>query len=151
MLKKFLFAALLAVGAFANSLSVGSDVSNVTIKDQFEKSNTISAETKTILFASDKDSSDLLKEYLLSKEGDILTANNAIYVADISGMPSLISKFIALPKMKKYPFSIMLLDDSNKDFFGKEEGKIIVYTLDNLKVTEIKTITTVKELENIIK
>ena len=125
MLKKFLFAALLAVGAFANSLSVGSDVSNVTIKDQFEKTNTISAETNTILFASDKDMSDILKEYLLSKEGDILTKNNAIYVADISGMPSLISKFIALPKMKKYPFSVMLLDDSNKELFAKEEGKIV--------------------------
>ena len=151
MLKKFLFAALLAVGAFANSLSVGSDVSNVTIKDQFEKSNTISAETKTILFASDKDMSDILKEYLLSKEGDILTKNNAIYVADISGMPSLISKFIALPKMKKYPFSVMLLDDTNKDYFAKQEGKIIVYTLDNAKVTQISTISTAKELEEIIK
>ncbi|MBP7741740.1 MAG: hypothetical protein KA073_00025 [Aliarcobacter sp.] len=151
MLKKFLFAALLAVGAFANSLSVGSDVSNVTIKDQFEKSNTISAETKTILFASDKDMSDILKEYLLSKEGDILTKNNAIYVADISGMPSLISKFIALPKMKKYPFSVMLLDDSNKELFAKEEGKIIVYTLADSKVSEMKTISTVKELEEIIK
>ena len=43
--------------------------------------------------------SDVLKEYLLSKEGDILSKNNAIYVADISGMPSLISKFSALPKM----------------------------------------------------
>ena len=151
MIKKFLLVALLTAGAFADSLSVGSNVSNISIKDQFEKTNSISAETKTILFASDKDSSDLLKEYLLSKEGDILTANKAIYVADISGMPSLISKFIALPKMKKYPFSIMLLDDTNKDFFGKEEGKIIVYTLDNLKVTEMKTISTVKELEEVIK
>ena len=66
-------------------------------------------------------------------------------------MPSLISKFIALPKMKKYPFSVMLLDDTNKDFFGKEEGKIIVYSLDNLKVTEMKSISTAKELEEIIK
>ena len=66
-------------------------------------------------------------------------------------MPSLISKFIALPKMKKYPFSVMLLDDTNKDFFGKEEGKIIVYSLDNLKVTQMKSISTAKELEEIIK
>ena len=66
-------------------------------------------------------------------------------------MPSLISKFIALPKMKKYPFSVMLLDDTNKDFFGKEEGKIIVYSLDNLKITEMKSISTAKELEEIIK
>lgn len=151
MLKKLIFTALLALGAFANSLTVGSDVSEIKIKNQFEAVNAISADTKTILFASDKETSDILKEYLLSKEGDILTANNALYVADISGMPSLISKFIALPKMKKYPFSVMLLDDTNKAFFGKEEGKIIVYSLDNLKVTQMKSISTAKELEEIIK
>lgn len=151
MLKKLIFTALLALGAFANSLSVGSDVSQIKIKNQFDAINSIAAETKTILFASDKATSDILKEYLLSKEGDILTKNNALYVADISGMPSLISKFIALPKMKKYPFSVMLLDDTNKDFFGKEEGKIIVYSLDNLKITEMKSISTAKELEEIIK
>ena len=151
MLKKLIFTALLVLGAFANSLSVGSDVSQIKIKNQFDAINPIAAETKTILFASDKATSDILKEYLLSKEGDILTKNNALYVADISGMPSLISKFIALPKMKKYPFSVMLLDDTNKDFFGKEEGKIIVYSLDNLKITEMKSISTAKELEEIIK
>ena len=151
MLKKLIFTALLALGAFANSLSVGSDVSQIKIKNQFDAINPIAAETKTILFASDKATSDILKEYLLSKEGDILTKNNALYVGDISGMPSLISKFIALPKMKKYPFSVMLLDDTNKDFFGKEEGKIIVYSLDNLKITEMKSISTAKELEEIIK
>ena len=45
----------------------------------------------------------------------------------------------------------MLLDDTNKDYFAKQEGKIIVYTLDNAKVTQISTISTAKELEEIIK
>jgi hypothetical protein len=48
--------------------------------------------------------------------------------------------------MKKYPFSILLLDDTNKDNFTKEDGKIIVYTLDNLKVTNITKISTPQEL-----
>ena len=151
MIKKLIFTVLLALGAFANSLTVGSDVSSITIKDQFEKINTIAQNTKTILFASDKETSDILKEYLLSKEGDILTKNNAVYVADISGMPSLITKFFALPKMQKYPFQVMLLDDTNKAFFEKQEGKIIVYTLNDLKVTQKKTISTAKEIEELIK
>ena len=66
-------------------------------------------------------------------------------------MPSLITKFFALPKMKKYPFSVMLLDDTNKGNFVKEEGKIIVYTLDNLKVLDKRSITTAEELAEIIK
>ena len=67
MIKKFLFTIFLGLSAFANSLTVGSDVSNISIKDQFEKVNSINTEVKTILFASDKDMSDVLKEYLLSK------------------------------------------------------------------------------------
>ena len=151
MIKKLIFTAILALNAAANSFSVGDTVPDITINDQFEKAHKIYANVKTVLFASDKDASDILKEYLLSKEGDILTANNAIYVADISGMPSLITKFFALPKMKKYPFSVMLLDDTNKGNFVKEEGKIIVYTLDNLKVLDKRSITTAEELAEIIK
>ena len=151
MIRKFLFTALLGLSAIASSLTIDTQVPAIKIKDQFEKEHTIDANVKTILFASDKGTSDILKEYLLSKDADILTKNNAVYVADISGMPSLISKFIALPKMKKYPFSVLLLDDTNKDNFSKEEGKIIVYTLDNSKVTNIAKITTKEELEAIIK
>ena len=151
MIKKILFTVLLSLSAIANSLSVGSEASAIKIKDQFEKEHTVDANVKTILFASDKDTSDILKDYLLSKDADILTRNNAVYVADISGMPSLISKFIAMNKIKKYPFSILLLDDTNKENFTKEEGKIIVYTLENSKVTNISKISKKEELEVIIK
>ncbi len=153
MIKKLLLTIFLAVVAFANPLAVDSTVSELKIKDQFEKEHTLNGNIKTILFASDKATSDMIRDYLLplSEKENILEKNNAVYIADISGMPSLISKYIALPKMKKYPFSILLLDDTNKDNFTKEDGKIIVYTLDNLKVTNITKISTPQELANIIK
>lgn len=153
MIKKLLLTIFLGVVAFANPLAVDSVVPELKIKDQFEKEHTLNANIKTILFASDKATSDMLRDYLLplSEKENILEKNNAVYIADISGMPSLISKYIALPKMKKYPFSILLLDDTNKDNFTKEDGKIIVYTLDNLKVTNITKISTPQELANIIK
>ena len=154
MIKKLLISTIfLGLTAFANPLAVGNDLPTLKIKDQFEKEHTLNANIKTILFASDKATSDMLRDYLLplSEKENILEKNNAVYIADISGMPSLISKYIALPKMKKYPFSILLLDDTNKDNFTKEDGKIIVYTLDNLKVTNITKISTPQELANIIK
>lgn len=153
MIKKLLLTIFLGVVSFANPLTVNSSVPELKIKDQFEKEHTLNANIKTILFASDKTTSDMIRDYLLplSEKENILERNNALYIADISGMPSLISKYIALPKMKKYPFSILLLDDTNKDNFTKEDGKIIVYTLDNLKVTNITKISTPQELANIIK
>ncbi|QKF60335.1 hypothetical protein ACNSOO_02170 [Aliarcobacter lanthieri] len=153
MIRKLLLATFLALGLNAAPLAVDSVIENIKIKDQNEVEKTIDANVKTILFASDKGTSDLLRDYLLplSEKENILEKNSAVYVADISGMPSLISKFIALPKMKKYPFSVLLLDDTNKDNFTKEDGKIIVYSLEDGKVTEIRKISTTEELSEIIK
>ncbi|WP_418184703.1 hypothetical protein ACNSOS_06880 [Aliarcobacter vitoriensis] len=153
MIKKLLLATFLALGLNAAPLAVESTITDLKIKDQHEVEKTIDANVKTILFASDKGTSDLLRDYLLplSEKENILEKNSAVYVADISGMPSLISKFIALPKMKKYPFSVLLLDDTNKDNFTKEDGKIIVYSLEDGKVTEIRKISTTEELSEIIK
>ena len=103
MLKKIVLATLLALGLNAAPLAVDSVVDNLKIKDQNEVEKVIDTNVKTILFASDKSTSDMLRDYLLplSEKENILEKNSAVYVADISGMPSLISKFIALPKMKK--------------------------------------------------
>ncbi|MCT7545178.1 hypothetical protein N5T80_02470 [Aliarcobacter cryaerophilus] len=153
MLKKIILASLLALGLNAAPLAVDSVVDNLKIKDQNEVEKVIDTNVKTILFASDKSTSDMLRDYLLplSEKENILEKNSAVYVADISGMPSLISKFIALPKMKKYPFSVLLLDDTNKDNFVKEDGKIIVYSLENGKVVKIDKISTKEELAKFIK
>ncbi|AZL54843.1 hypothetical protein EI285_09755 [Aliarcobacter skirrowii] len=153
MFKKIVLATLLALGLNAASLNIDSSIVDIKIKDQFDKVHTLNSDVKTILFASDKGTSDMLRDYLLplSEKENVLEKNGAVYVADISGMPSLISKFIALPKMKKYPFSILLLDDSNKENFVKEDGKIIVYSLENGKVVKIDKISTKEELANFIK
>ena len=109
MIKKFLFTIFLGLSAFANSLTVGSDLPTLTIKDQFEKEHTVDANTKTIIFSATKAESATIKDFLTTKDKDYLTNNNIAYVADITGMPSLISKFFALPKMRDYSFSILLI------------------------------------------
>ena len=47
--------------------------------------------------------------------------------------------------------TIQLLDDTNKDNFVKEDGKIIVYSLENGKVVKIDKISTKEELAKFIK
>lgn len=79
MIKKLLLTIFLGVVAFANPLAVDSTVSELKIKDQFEKEHTLNANIKTILFASDKATSDMLRDYLLplSEKENILEKNNA--------------------------------------------------------------------------
>ena len=146
MIKKFLFTVFLGLSAFANSLTVGSNLPTLTVKDQFEKEFTIDAKIKTIIFSATKDESATIKDFLVTKDKNYLTTNNIAYVADITGMPSLISKFFALPKMKDYSFSIRLIDQDNKALFPVEQDKIAIISLDNSKITDVKYIKTTEDL-----
>lgn len=151
MIKKFLFTVLLGLSAFANSLTVGTDIPTLTVKDQFEKEHIIDANIKTIIFSATKTEGTTIKEFLLTKDKDYLTTNKAAYVADITGMPSLITKFIALPKMKDYPFSVLLIDEANKTLFPVKEDMISIISLENGKVMDIKYVKTAAELGQILK
>jgi predicted transcriptional regulator len=151
MIKKFLFTVLLSLSAIANSLTVGSVIPSLTVKDQFEKMHTVDANVKTILFSASKTGGTTIKDFLLKKEKDYLATNNAVYIADITEMPSLVTKFIAMPKMKEYPFSVLLIDEANKGFFAVKEDMVSIISLENGKITDIKYVKTVEELEQNLK
>ena len=149
--KKIILSALLLLATFANALNIGDATPTFEIKDQFEKMHKISADAKTILVAESRSTSVIVREYLLTKDTNFLVNNKAHYIADISGMPSLISKWIALPKMKKYPFSILLVNEEQAKSFSTKEDEITVYTVNNGKVSDVKYIKTTEELAAIFK
>jgi len=148
-MKKLLLVLMFSILSFAQAINIGDTLPTITLQDQFEKTHTISANSKTILVAFDKDASDILKEFLLKKEDNFLSKNKTVYVGDISGMPSLISKFFAIPKMKKYPFSILFLDDKNRNVFSKKEDMISVYTLEDGKIKNLSHVSTKEELAKV--
>ncbi len=150
MIKKFLFTVLLGLSAIASSLTVGNTLPTLKIKDQFEKEHIVDANIKTIIFSATKSEGTTIKEFLLTKDKDYLTTNKAAYVADITGMPSIITSLIAMPKMKGYPFSVLLVDESNKSLFPVKEDMISVISLDNGKITDVKYVKTAEELGKIL-
>ena len=151
MIKKFLFTVFLGLSAFASSLTVGSTLPTFTIKDQFEKEHTVDENIKTIIFSASKAESTTIKDFLATKDKNYLSANNIDYIADITGMPSLISKFVAIPKMKDYAFSILLVDEEHKGLFPVEADKISIITLEKSKIIDVKYVKTTEELAAIFK
>ena len=151
MIKKFLFTVFLGLSAFANSLTVGASLPTLTIKDQFEKEHVVDAKVKTILFSASKTEGASIKDFLLTKDKEFLAKNNLVYVADITGMPSIITSLFAMPKMKEYPFSVLLVDEANKGLFPVKEDMISVITLDNSKITDVKYVKTAAELAELFK
>lgn len=138
MIKKVLFLALFATALFSNSFNVNSNIGSFELADQFEKKHTVNADVKTMIVSFEKDTSAGINEFLSTKEKGFLENNNAVFIADISGMPSLITSFFALPKMKKYNYNILLIYDENEKRFLKKEERLTVYKLENGVITSVQ-------------
>lgn len=127
-------------------MKVGDNLPKYKIFDQFEKEHVLSSDTNILIVTSSKLTGEIVKEYLLDQEKDFLKNNNAYYIADISQMPSMISKLFAIPKMKEYPFSVLLIDKEQAKIFNKKDDHVSIYIIKNRKVLSINYIKEKEEL-----
>lgn len=98
---------LTPIWAFAASYVAGDTINAISLVDQHDKSINVTDETRVVLFSRSMKGGDIIKE-TLQPLSETQFPNNLVYVADISGMPSLIAKFVAVPQMQELPFSIGL-------------------------------------------
>jgi hypothetical protein len=153
-LKKFLGLALLLCGfaltASANPSAGAARLGDsliLELKDQHDQTVAINEQTNLILFAAGKSTSALMSKTLEDLPPTTLKDKKALYVADISGMPSFITKIIAIPKMQKRPYTIALLkDDALSKRFPQKDGAITVIKLKAGKVTDITFVTKQEEI-----
>lgn len=121
------------------SCTIGAKISQFSLEDQHNVTHTVDEDVRLILFTKDKKSNKLVEEALVGVEKDYLPGRHAVCVSDISGMPKLISKIFAMPKMKKYPYEILLDRDRSvtRDFPSKENSVTLLY-IKNLQITDIQ-------------
>ena len=132
-----LIAFILPFGLFADTLKEGSPIQAPAIKDQFEKTMSVTPQTKQIIIAYTKSQGDVMKAFLEANP-NYLSENSALYLMDATAVPSLVMSMFMMPKFKKYPYAIGLLENE-KDvaYFPKKEDRLTVISLDNLNVTTI--------------
>lgn len=153
---KFTLALIFAVSLTFNltahaEMIVGSTLPALTLKDQHDQEQKITSETKSIIFAKDMDANKLVTKALEGATGKTLPERGSVFVADISGMPKLIGKMFAMPKMKKYPYLILLDRDgaATKEFAVKPK-QITVVTLNNFKIEAIDYFDSADALKKVI-
>lgn len=153
MFRKIMLLTLLCLGlntvAFADDtsetaqLQTGDTIPPITLNDQFDKPQSVAADAQTLLFVIEKPASDLVNNYLMQQDKDFLAANKAYFIADISGMPSMITKMFALPKMQERPYSILLAGDAQDvAFMPREKNKVTVV---KLKAGEVDSVSFVED------
>ncbi|AQS38291.1 hypothetical protein Sps_03148 [Shewanella psychrophila] len=140
-MRAFIFAICTLFVGFvqASVYTEGALVAPIVLQDQFEHEVTVTSATEVLLFSRNMKGGDIIKEALEKLQADNQQGlDNLVYVADISGMPSLIAKFVAIPQMKDLPFS-MGLDregDVTKVLPG-EKDKATLIRLDKLKIVDV--------------
>lgn len=125
-----LFLALIRFNAFGETLAVGDAFPVIDAQDQHEEPYKVEADTKYVIISFDMTPGKKANAYLEEKGKDYLAENNAVFIANIFGMPG-IGRFFAIPKMQKYPHRILLADEKGLlDDFPMEKGKVTVLTRD---------------------
>lgn len=144
----FLFAALLGTSAFAaQPYKPGDVLTAFTVKDQHEQSYTFTPGPRTLIVSFTMGDGKDANGYFAGQPADFLRQHEALFIADIHGMPA-IGRFFALPKMRKYPHRILLGDDEHLlDRYPVQDGKLTLLRLDpQARITAIEFIDAKKDL-----
>lgn len=146
-MKKVLLFLLITLSMWAASYNVGQTVPPLNFPDQFGKITVFKEMPQTFIFTREKGTSAIVNDFLKTQDGAYLQKYNAVYVADISGMPNFITEVFALPKMRKYPYSVLLIRDESQVKFPGEEGKVTVMKLKGNMVTSISYVSIPEQLK----
>ncbi|MDD5052204.1 MAG: hypothetical protein PHO27_05660 [Sulfuricurvum sp.] len=114
---------LIPLGLNAAPYKVGQSVPPLELKDQFGKMHVMKVMPHILIMAFEKGTGAKVNEFLASQDKGYLNLHKAAFVADISGMPSFITTTFAIPKMQKYPHTVLLIYDEEfgLKFPGQEE------------------------------
>ncbi len=141
----------ISYGEIAGGVTVGKKLNSYTLQDQFEKQHSLNDKVKKVIFVFTKATGHLMRVYLVDKDVNYLSSRNIDFIADISGMPSLIAKMFAIPDFKESVYPILLIrKKENAVSFRNEEQKnaIMIISLDNQKIVNVKFVTNEIDLKN---
>lgn len=139
---KFLLPLLLGSSfLLAQPFKVHDTIAPFSLSNQFDEKQSVGNNLKLLLVSFEKGTGAEVNEFLSKQPVGFLTQHQAAFIANISGMPMIITKMFALPKMRGYPHQILLIYDENDTRFMQEDGKTTLYKLKNGVIQDISFIT----------
>lgn len=158
---RFIFVGFVLLGALSThlraeeitppTLKVGDSLPEISYTNQWEEPSPIPKETTKVLFISDMDASKIVHPILEKEEKGYLDSKQAVLISDIHRMPSLITKFVALPKMKSYPYTLRLVrEEKIADTFPRTKGSVTMIQLKQGKITKIEISNREEEIKKFL-
>ncbi|QFT20052.1 hypothetical protein FIV02_00530 [Pseudomonas sp. THAF187a] len=130
---------LCLLSSVALAMEPGERLAPWTLLDQFDAPYTLNDETHILLVARDMGGAKLVNAALEGQPKGYLEQRQAVFLADISRMPSVIATLFALPKMRDYNYRILL--DRNARIaprYPASEGEVLWLQLGDGQLLEQK-------------
>jgi len=125
---------------FADVLKVKDTFPYDSFMDQFEKKLAITPKTKEVIISFSKKNGKAVKTFLEAHQG-YLKKKQAVYLADVSSVPSIVMDLFMKPALQKYHFSVGLIEDEEiAEILPNVEGKTTVIRLEKMHIKSIKFI-----------
>ena len=118
-----------------------------TLLDQFDKAYTLDQQARILLVARNMTGAKLLKAALEEKPKGFLEARQAVFVADVSRMPAVISTLFAVPAMRDYNYRVLLDSQSRvASRYPAAEDQVLWLDLDRGVLRDSRTFTDAQAL-----
>lgn len=128
-------------------LGTGDLVPPLALHDQNDAPVVIDQSIALLLLTRDMDGGALVKEALAGRAADVLKNAGAVYLSDVSGMPSFVLGAFALPALRKRAYAVAL-DTEGKvtAALPHQPGKATVLRLESGRVSSVSFVSTSAEV-----
>ena len=128
-------------------ISVGETLDVTQLENQHGESFENPSDLELLLFVNGMTARSVVRASIDNIDLQCLVEERVAYVADISGMPSIISNFVAVPRMRDYHYPVWLdYDGEITEQLPVVEENVSVIDIDQGKVTNITYITDISLL-----
>ena len=134
-------------------IAVGKSLTNLSLKDQFDKVHTLGATTSKVVLALDKESAHICNDFFITQTPEYLSEHNTQFIADVSAAPSLIRSMFIMPGLRDFKHTVLILDDKAEAASfrsGLDSTKIIIAHIKDGTITSLQTLASAQELQEAI-
>jgi hypothetical protein len=132
--------------------AVGNSLETLKLDDQFGNQQSLGADTKKVIFAFSKDMGHMSNAFFDKQEPGFLAKHHALFIADVSGAPSLIRSMFIMPGLKEFKHTVLLIEDENVAAsyrIDEKSDKVMILDVDNFIIKNIGFAASEDELSKI--
>ena len=138
--------------AVESKVAVGKSLEALMLNDQFGKPHSLDADTKKLIFAFSKEMGHMSNDYFDKQKPGFLAEHYALFVADVSGAPSLIRSMFIMPGLKEFNHTVLLIEDKSAAAsyrIDEQSEKVMVLDVDNFIIRNIRFVDSKDELAKV--